>query len=552
MKFYLMTDLHYYSKRNYDGDPYALKRASDQLQSRESEEIVREAFDIVLNEGFSDTVIIPGDLTQDADYKSHEDLVKIFKEYAAKGLRIIVTTATHDYKETCDNPFGKEMFRGGKAVAYDKDGKIYFVDAAHRDQIREYYKEFGREQAVSVHDFTMSYSIDLDDEYRLLALNDDFEFDPKTKIRGYDESALEWIKAEVERAKSDGKRLIAATHHPILPPSPLYKLVGPNDMLKDHERIAELFADAGVNLVFTGHTHMQDIGCIISKNGNPLYDVGTCALTGYKPNMRKVEIIGETAKIETLTIPTLSRFDLGGKTLPEYCRESFFGMLESMIGAMAEDEGLFAMYANGLSIRPHTVHKYWFIIKRFGKWINKLTIGKAYKWVRKESGLSKEDIKPVENEKMVPIFMKIVENMFTGNASLEPKTPEYGIIMGALAIIDSITKTLRLNLNKMIGYPTVSELLQPLVYNNELDDDNITIVMSEIPPKPTPVPKIVSKKGPAIVAIVIMAVLLTLPITIPCAILVALIIAIGKLIPKKEKQIFIPGLMEDKDKDNIK
>ena len=98
MKLYVMTDIHIYSKRNWMSDPYKWERKATQMQMRESEEIIREAFDIILNDPDTSTVLITGDLTDNGEITSHEDLLKIFEEYTEKGLRIRVTTSTHDYR----------------------------------------------------------------------------------------------------------------------------------------------------------------------------------------------------------------------------------------------------------------------------------------------------------------------------------------------------------------------------------------------------------------------------------------------------------------------
>ncbi len=537
MKFYLMTDIHFYSKRNYEGDPYAGDRDADQLQKRESEEILREALDYILKAGDTDIVLIPGDITYDAEITSHEDLIALLHEYKDKGLKFYITTATHDYKETVENPFGKELFRNGKARGYDKDHNIVLVDCFKRKDLDEAYKEFGRAQAVSADDYTMSYAVDFDDNVRLLALNDDYEHDPKKKLRGYERNQYAWILQEAEKASKEGKTVIAMTHHPMITPTPLYKIIGKHDMLAKADKAIEEFADTGINVVFTGHTHIHDIGYRVSKNGNPFYDVGTSSLIGFPPNMRRVEVMGDKVKIETITLNTLSDFDLGGKTLPEYCRDGFFGMIENMVKYMATDERRFAYYANSMSIRPNVVHKYWKFIKAFGKWVNNLTFGKVYKWVRKESGLKKSDIQPVKDNKAVPLILKLVENIYTGNAAMRPDSVEYGLTMGTVSLLDSIIKCLPLNLKKLIGHTTLAEVIAPLLYNNGIDDYNAVLDLRVAPEAPEPLPIPVSHKGPFIIAGLALTLILTLPLTIPAGIIVALIMLLKKIFPNKNDKV---------------
>lgn len=536
MKFYLMTDIHFYSKRNYLCDPYSKEHAHEQLQRRESEEIIREGLDYILEEKYSDVVLIPGDLTYDGDIASHEDLCAILKEYRDKGLKFYVTTATHDFKETMPNPFGKELFRGGKAIAYDKDYNTMFVDCKHRAELDPLYKEFGRENVVSEHKETMSYAVDLDDNIRLLALNDDFEFNPKTKLRGYQPEEYAWILTEAKRARDEGKTVIAMTHHPIITPSPIYKIIGKHDMLAESEKVIADFADAGINVVFTGHSHIHDIGYQITKNGKPFYDVSTSSPIGYPPNIRRVEVLGKTVEVETITLQDLSRYDLKGKTLPEYCKESFFGMIENMVTYMATDERRFAYYANGMSIRPNVVHKYWKFIRLFGKWVNGLTLGKLYRYVRKESGLTAAEIAPVKDQKAVPIILKLVENVYAGNASMRPDSPEYKITMGVIALLDSLIKCLPIDLKKLLGYSTLAEVVAPIVYNNGIDDYNAVLDLEVAPSDPEPLPIPVSKKGPFIIASIIICAILALPIAIPTAVIIGIVVLLKKVLPHKKEE----------------
>ncbi len=44
-------------------------------------------------------------------------------------------------------------------------------------------------------------------------------------------------------------------------------------MLADYDEITTRLADSGVNLVFTGHTHMQNIAVKRTEKGNVFYDV---------------------------------------------------------------------------------------------------------------------------------------------------------------------------------------------------------------------------------------------------------------------------------------
>lgn len=549
MKLYVMTDIHLYSKRNWLSDPYKWERKATQMQMRESEDIIREAFDIILKDTDTNTVLITGDLTDNGEINSHQDLIKIFEEYTQKGLRILLTTSTHDYRELKKTKFSKVDQNKGLSYGYDENYEYKpFLPCARRSDLRDYYAPYGLNDAISEHKESMSYVYDLDEKYRLIALNDDYLVGDKKSRRGLVENQIDWLLNQIKIAKEDEKTIVCFTHHPVLIPSPIYKIIGSRDVIADNVTLANLLADNGVNVIYTGHSHIHDIEYHKSENGNLFYDISTGALVGSPPLMRKVEYLDDgKIDVKTVTINTLSRFDLGDKTLPEYCREGFFGMIEDMVKEMSGNMVNFAIYANSISIRPWTVYQYWWIFKAVGSFLNKLTVGKVYKWCKKESGLSTSDVESVKDKKVVPIILEMVEKLYAGNADISPDRPEFSVIMGTVAIIDDLIKTLGLNLKKLIGFSTVKEIVEPLVFNNGIDDYNAIIDPLNEPTPKEPLPSFTSKKGIGIILCAILIVIITSPILIPTALITALLIFIrGKINPYKNYKKVLPPKVNKK------
>ena len=543
MNLYVMTDTHLYSKRNWLSDPYKWERKASQLQMRESEDIIREAFDIILKDPDTNTVLITGDLTDNGEINSHEDLLKILEEYTAKGLRILLTTSTHDFAELNKTPFYKPDNSKGLSYGYDENYEYKrFLPCATREDLRSWYAPYSLNNAISVHHESMSYTCDLDEKHRLIAINDDYISNDKNTQRGLKKEQLDWILLEAKKAKDEGKTIVCTTHHPVLVPSPVYKLIGARDVIADNANLANLLADAGVNFIFTGHSHIHDIEYHKSEKGNLIYDISTGALVGSPPLMRKVNFLEDgSVDVKTITIESLSGFDLNGKTLPEYCREGFFGMIEDMVKEMSGNMVNFAIYANSISIRPWTVYQYWWIFKAVGTFLNKLTVGTVYKWCKKESRLTSEEIKPIANEKVVPIILKLVEKLYAGNADISPKNPEFNVIMGVIAILDDLVKTLGLDLKKTIGFSSVKEIVEPLVFNNGIDDYNAVLSPHCQPTPKEELPSFTSNKGIGIIIGLVISVILTLPITLPCGIVFALLIFLrGKFNPYKNYKKLLP------------
>ncbi|MBO5774342.1 MAG: metallophosphoesterase [Clostridia bacterium] len=538
-----MTDIHLFSKRNWLADPYKWERKSSQLQMRESEDIIREAFDIILKDPDTNTVLITGDLTDNGEFNSQEDLLKILEEYTAKGLRILLTTSTHDFAELNKTKFSKPDENKGLSYGYDENYEYKrFIPCAKREDLRVWYAPYSLDNAISVHHESMSYACDLDEKHRLIAINDDYIANDKNNQRGLYKEQLDWILCEAKKAKEEGKTIVCFTHHPILVPSPIYKLIGARDVLADNVNLANLLADSGINFIFTGHSHIHDIEYHKSENGNLIYDISTGALVGSPPLMRKVNFLEDgSLDIKTIKLESLSGFDLNGKTLSEYCRESFFGMIEDMLKEMSGDMVNFAIYANSISIRPWTVYQYWWIFKTAGIFLNKLTVGTVYKWCKKESRLTPEEIKPIKNEKVVPIILKLVEKLYAGNADISPNNPEFSVIMGTVAILDDIVKTLGLNLKNIIGFSSVKEIVEPLVFNNGIDDYNAILSPHTAPTNKEELPAFTSNKGVGIIISLILGVLISLPILLPSGIILALLIFLrGKFNPYKDYKKVLP------------
>ena len=92
----------------------------------------------------------------------------------------------------------------------------------------------------------MSYIVQLPDNVRLFALNDD---------HGIEGDFLDWVKEQAEDALKNDQFIVAMTHHPIIPPSPMYELIGKGDMHRNYKEIRKQYADMGIQLMLTGHTH---------------------------------------------------------------------------------------------------------------------------------------------------------------------------------------------------------------------------------------------------------------------------------------------------------
>ncbi|MCQ2484501.1 MAG: metallophosphoesterase [Clostridia bacterium] len=517
LQFIVITDTHYYSKKlGVDTPSYNAFNGRSQKMIKDSGEIIAAAFSQIAKSEI-ENVIICGDTTCDAEYDSHLEFIQMLYALKKCGKRIFAITSTHDFKDD--------------GITYDYNGDIRKeIPSAKREELAAMYRDFGQTEAISVFDGGLSYIADLDGHYRLFALNSDKD---GTGRSGYSQAMREWINKNAEQAKAEGKEIIAFTHHPLVSPSPFYSLIGKNDLMGGHPEIREMLADLGIELVFTGHTHIHDISYIFSEKGNVFYDVATTTLAGYPAYLRKVTATDDEYIIESENITEPVPIKFNGDNLQEHLADQFFGMIKRTLDSAASDTPEMAECLAGMSIKKKVSYRFGWLIKPIARMIKKLRIGTVYKLAKKESGLTPSQIEQIKDGRVFDFIIDLVMHLYSGDAPYTPDTPQYRITMGLCAIIDSIFKAIRLPFSKLVkGFDSVGELIEPLLYNKGICDKEARLpkradkeAVSEICSKAEPV-AITSRKGPFIVAVLILLILILIPF-IP---LIAIALGIGFLI----------------------
>jgi predicted methyltransferase len=188
----------------------------------------------------------------------------------------------------------------------------------------------------------MSYVVQLQEGYRLLALNCDGDC---KGFKGLWDSQMEWALQEIKKAHDAGDYIFAMTHYPLLPFSPIMNLID-DAKLTDWEKRANEFADAGMNLIFTGHMHAQALTQHTSPNGNTITDIQTGCFVGCPCAYRKICIDEKNIDVKSFTIEDFD-WDKGGKTAEEYFKWRFDRMITDIIDAMANDFAFFTRLFGG-------------------------------------------------------------------------------------------------------------------------------------------------------------------------------------------------------------
>lgn len=376
LKFYLVTDTHYYDTSfKVDGKAYEERSRTDQKCVAETGAIIDAGFKQLEDDRDTQIILIPGDLVYRGEYQSHVGFRDRLYKLKEQGKRIYLITARHDY---CED---------GEPVEFDGD-KLVPVKGMPREELREFYKDFGFDEAISEHKESMSYVVKLQEGYRLLALNCDGDC---KDFKGLWDDQMQWALEEIKKAHKAGDYIFAMTHYPLLPFSPIMNLIG-DAKLTDWEKRANEFADAGLNLIFTGHMHAQAVTDYTTEKGNTITDVQTGCFVGCPCAYRKVIIDDENVNIKSYTIDDFD-YDKGGKTAKEYFQWRFDRMINWKM--------------NEILPRPAMKILEKFTLKKLGRLL-----------------CFKVD-KSVEDRLAKDVGIELVRNIFIGNEPYVKGTPIY-------------------------------------------------------------------------------------------------------------------------------
>lgn len=446
LNFYLITDLHHYAKTlGTSGKGYEKALAGDQKCLKQTGAIIDAYIDRILEDSDTGIVLVDGDVSCNGAKESHLDLIPRLRRLKENGKRVFVITATHDYYVE-ENEVGK----GYKCVG----DEILPATQTTRAELVDLYFEFGMNEALSIHKESHCYSVKLKDGYRLLCLNDDGD----RVFCGYDNDTLRWIDEEIDKAHAAGDYIFAITHHPVLPPSPIYPIISERDMLGDWEKTAKHLADKGIKFIFTGHAHMMNIAKLVTEKGNELYDINTSSLVGYPSVMRKVVFDEREVHVSSIQLKDFND-DFDGMDPTDYMKMRFDAFLNRAFDTVAFDYDSFANdVAPSFSVTPERAYKLKFPLNFLGKKLHTLTFYKLGKLL----GVSKAVAPEIRNRNVKDFAIEVVRNLFYGDEPYTPDTPEYKACMAAVEKIQKLTKPIK-KLREPVS--SLGELLEGVLYD---------------------------------------------------------------------------------------
>lgn len=304
--FVILSDTHYFAE-SAQGDNAEDKAELNEmmLMNNATSGISPELTDAALKNieemsknGELDFVLLPGDLTRNAEYSAHLELVEKLKAFEQNtGVPVYVINGNHDI-----NNQRAAYYDGENLVSAKKAPELRDTLDTTPEEFEALYKDFGYSSeggyysryktAAENSEGSLSYAIDLPNDYRLIAIDSQlYSADITDSGENEQETAgivtkehLAWIVEECEKATADNKTIIGMIHTNPIPHFDTEVDLFDNFVFRDWEKFADAVADAGMHYTVSGHVHMQDVATYVNDNGELLTDITTTSILSY-PNM---------------------------------------------------------------------------------------------------------------------------------------------------------------------------------------------------------------------------------------------------------------------------
>ena len=227
-------------------------------------------------------VLITGDLTKDGEQVSHEYVKGKLDGLRAIGINTLVIPGNHDRGSNSN------------AVYYDGDGTSA-VAVATNDWFATQYANYGYGASSERLDGTLTYACE--PITGLVVIGIDSGTDGVVSS-----TTLDWVTEKANAARTNGKKVIAMMHHPLIPHFSGVDNFVETAVVSNYETVRNTLADAGIRVVFTGHFHTSDIA--MDKNADlsrEIYDVNTGSLISYPCDYREVTLSNDLSELSITT-----------------------------------------------------------------------------------------------------------------------------------------------------------------------------------------------------------------------------------------------------------
>lgn len=275
-RFAVLADPHFYDPDlGMEGEAFEQAMAQEVKLFRQSSELLETAL-LEIEQTGVDFLILPGDLTKDGERYSHLKLASYLKELKDRGIPSFVVPGNHDIL----NPLAFSYSEAGPAA----------TPTIQPEEFEIVYEEFGYSDALYRDPTSLSYVVEPVPGLWLLAMDSCRyrENTDESMISGaLKAETMEWIEQVLHEARARNKMTVGFLHHAVLENFVGHADLVPEFIVEDHEQVSRKLAEWGLELVFTGHTHVQDATARCWENGRCLLDIQTGSILTY-PNPYRI------------------------------------------------------------------------------------------------------------------------------------------------------------------------------------------------------------------------------------------------------------------------
>lgn len=232
------TDLHYLSKSiNDGGEAFCNVMSKGDGKVMTYIEEIMDAFVLEVIKRKPDALLLLGDLTFNSEKISHIELAAKLERVVSAGVPVYLIPGNHDINhERCMGFHGSE---------------VYKVESVSQKEFQEIYRHCGYDRAEYFDKTSASYVAKLSESLYVIML------DTNSYSQNYlGEQALIWLENVLKEISKPDVHILGVSHQNLLEHNFMFT---EGFMIKNAQRIEELYKKYNVKLNLSGHMHIQHI-----------------------------------------------------------------------------------------------------------------------------------------------------------------------------------------------------------------------------------------------------------------------------------------------------
>jgi len=351
LRFAVLSDLHIYdTSLGSSGSAFDSYLAADRKMLLQSREILESMVASLLAVDGLQMVIIPGDLTKDGERVCHELVIRLLQPLREAGIAVYVVPGNHDI----NNPH---------ALAFDGDS-TRAVENVSADDFASLYGDFGYASARHRHDNSLSYIAEPVPGVWLVALDscqyqDNASLGSPVTAGALSDDLLGWLQPLLAEAQHQGKRVFGMLHHGVVAHFASQADFFAEYLLAEYQTVGQLLSEYGLNLVFTGHFHAQDVA-LADYNGDgsqQMYDVqtGSCVTAPCPWRLVDLSVAAGTYQIRSFFVDRLVSISDFASYQASFVLEGMYSLYTHYLGNLGVSGESLQQLA-GLAASLHVAH----------------------------------------------------------------------------------------------------------------------------------------------------------------------------------------------------